>query len=222
MKFIISLLLCSFAVLAFRLHIKTYNLLYGPFHVNLNNIYSCHQQYMDESYWSFYAEYLELELGEDQIEDGPLLYTYHYFHPYRNPSGVFRKVKKIESDSSFTRLFESGLKMKVKISDGDEREIILDIFSLKLYIKLPTIYSSKYHSRHSYRFHLYSIDTLRCIMHKLNEIKRSKNPTWIDKLPYVSYIEEMYSKDPTTFNEAIVRKCGIFIGYLYKPRGELV
>ncbi len=43
---------------------------------------------------SLYAEYLELELGEDQIEDEPLLYTYYYFHPYRDPSAIFRKGEK--------------------------------------------------------------------------------------------------------------------------------
>jgi hypothetical protein len=99
MKFTFCLLLCSLAVLAFRLHLKTYNVLYGPFHANLSNIYSRYRNYEGQFYWSFYTEYLELELGEDQIEEGPQLYTYHYLHPYRYPSTVFQKVKRIETNN---------------------------------------------------------------------------------------------------------------------------
>jgi hypothetical protein len=90
--------------------------------MNLSNIYSCWEKYTaDQSqyHWASYAEYLELELGEGQIEDEPKLYTYHYLHPYRYPSAVFRKVKMIETNSKVQRILHSLLNMEVKNNNGD-------------------------------------------------------------------------------------------------------
>lgn len=84
-----------------------------------------------------------------------------------------------------------------------------------IYIKLPTRLQQNFHAHHPFDFSSYSILTLQCIVKYLQS--KSTYKTWIEKSEYVKYINEEYSKNSTAFNILILSKCGILIGYLYRP-----
>ena len=70
---------------------------------------------------------------------------------------------------------------------------------------------------HSFDFSLYSIRTLQCIAKNLQLNSEITYTTWIEKSEYIKYISEEYSKNSTRFNILVLSKCGILIGYLYRP-----
>ncbi|CAF1199010.1 unnamed protein product [Adineta ricciae] len=86
-----------------------------------------------------------------------------------------------------------------------------------IYVKLPTRAQTRFHERLPFDFSLYSVRTLRCIVSKLSNGSESVHQTWIEKSEYVKYINEQYSKNSVQFNTLVISKCGIVIGYLYRP-----
>ncbi|CAF1108642.1 unnamed protein product [Adineta ricciae] len=89
-----------------------------------------------------------------------------------------------------------------------------------IYVKLPTRAQTRFHERLPFDFSLYSVRTLRCIVSKLSNGSESVHQTWIEKSEYVKYINEQYSKNSVQFNTLVISKCGIVIGYLYRPLYE--
>ncbi|CAF3731146.1 unnamed protein product [Rotaria socialis] len=41
--------------------------------------------------------------------------------------------------------------------------------------------------------------------------------TWLEKSIYIETIEQIYNRNSTEFNRKVIIKCGILIGYLYRP-----
>ena len=90
----------------------------------------------------------------------------------------------------------------------------------KIYVKLPTRTQKYIHTRFPFHFQSYSISALKCIVKYLPFDSMLTYRTWIEKSDYVNYINEQYEKNPTQFNMAVLTKCGILIGFLYRPFGE--
>ena len=90
----------------------------------------------------------------------------------------------------------------------------------KIYVKLPTRGQKYAHTRFPFHFQRYSILTLKCIVKNLPLNLTSTDRTWIEKSEYVNYINEQYEKNSTQFNMAVLTKCGVLIGFLYRPVGE--
>ena len=86
-----------------------------------------------------------------------------------------------------------------------------------IYVKLPSRSQTNFHARHPFRFSSFSIRTLRCIVKQL----QSHSPDWIEKSEYLKYINEQYAANSTRFNVLVLSKCGILVGYLYRPVYDL-
>jgi hypothetical protein len=92
--------------------------------------------------------------------------------------------------------------------------------NLNIYVKLPTRSQNNFHAHHPFHFSSYSIRTLQCIAKTLQLKSEIIYKTWVEKSEYVKYINEEYAKNSTLFNILVLTKCGILIGYLYRPMYE--
>jgi hypothetical protein len=86
-----------------------------------------------------------------------------------------------------------------------------------IYVKLSASSQKHFHAHLPFTFSSYSIRTLRCIAKHLQANSELTYRTWIEKSEYVEYINQEYSKNSTLFNKLVLTKCGILVGYLYRP-----
>jgi len=91
---------------------------------------------------SFDKEYLQIEVGEDKIDDDPLhIYGVYYRHPkYEKLLYTFNPIK----EQSIANL------------------------PIQLLVKLPTNLRSYFHKRLPYHFELFNSNTLKCIAQQIN------------------------------------------------------
>jgi hypothetical protein len=90
----------------------------------------------------------------------------------------------------------------------------------QIYVKLPTRSQQHFHAHLPFHFSSYSILTLQCIVKNLQSNSETTYETWLEKSEYVKYIYDEYTKNSTRFNMLVLTKCGILIGYLYRPMYE--
>jgi hypothetical protein len=182
-----------------------YNALAGPFHLTLDQFSIRLDEYnqlnFDEdpsrsSWFLFHHEYLQIELSENQIEQEE-----------ENILNIF------SDDSPNGRLLYTLNRVK-------ELNIVINLHPNKLYVKLPSADKGHFHSQHPYRFRSFTIRTLRCIVRQL-DISPNEYMKWIEKSMYIKTIEQIYAQNATAFNIKVITQCGILLGYLYRPQGEI-
>ena len=90
-----------------------------------------------------------------------------------------------------------------------------------MYVKLPTRTVTYFHRRFPFDFRLFTTSTLRCIVKRLVSDSDTNLNRWVEKAEYVQFINEEYAHNATRFNSLVLSKCGILVGYLYRPVHEL-
>ena len=183
---------------------RVYNAWNGPFPMNLNRF----RHYLDtyynpidyHSYFPFhryflYREYIQVELGENVIDQNAsnILRVFHGHHAYGKLLYTFHPIRESTFDTSEMSLF-------VKFAGDDQ---------------------SDSQRRYTYHFQSFSTKTLRCIVEQLT-IPSEEYMYWPEKSLYIKKIEQIYNRNSKVFNRRVIRKCGILIGYLYRPRNEYV
>ncbi|CAF1070047.1 unnamed protein product [Rotaria sordida] len=205
LKYKCIFLLLLIPILCFlKCHTRIYNAWVGPFHLNLDSfiehwkIYSGDLE-IERSFlvglFSFDKEYLQIELGENQINNDTYnMYFVYFRHPmYNQLLYTFDPIK----ESSITNL------------------------SKKLFVKLPTYLTSHFHKRHPYRFEQFNSNTLKCIIRQL-DISSEVDNIKLMKSMHIKIIEEIYDQNATEFNMKVINQCGILLGYLYDCQNEIV
>jgi hypothetical protein len=185
-----SLLSIIFILCWFQCHNSIYNAWVGPFHFNRDKFIDHLKVHYGNaplkrlpllSLFSFDKEYLQIELGEDQI-DGNLKRIYRAYYRHftdGNLLNIFYRIK----DQSMTTLPK------------------------KLFVKLPTSLQSHFH----YRFELFSLNTLKCIVRQIGIPSNSI---------HIEAIKKIYAQNATDFNMKTIIKCGILLGYIHDYRTE--
>ncbi len=185
-------------------HTRVYNSWAGPFHLNLDEFITHWKVYSGNisiersflsNFFSLDKEYLQIELGENQIDDNPK----HIFRVYRNYS-------------SHT---------KVLYTYNPIKEPNMITLPMQLFVKLPTNLQSRFHKRLPYRFELFKSDTLICIAQQMG-ISPEVYYSNFKNFRHIQLIEEYYDRNATDFNMKVISKCGILIGYLYDYPTEVV
>ncbi|CAF1047423.1 unnamed protein product [Rotaria sordida] len=205
LKYKCIFLLLLIPILCFlKCHTRIYNAWVGPFHLNLDSfiehwkIYSGDLE-IERSFlvglFSFDKEYLQIELGENQIDNDTYnMYFVYFRHPmYNQLLYTFNPIK----ESSITNL------------------------SKKLFVKLPTYLTSHFHKRLPYRFEQFNSNTLKCIIRQL-DISSEVDNIKLMKSMHIKIIEEIYDQNATEFNMKVINQCGILLGYLYDCQNEIV
>ncbi|CAF2115355.1 unnamed protein product [Rotaria magnacalcarata] len=190
----ILLVIMLVGMIFFQLHIRIYNSIFGPFHFNLID-FAQHVNAYQNNY-----SYVSL-LGRKeyvQLELGENMFL--------DPISKYAIIK--QYFDRITRNYHIATYKRIR--------------KPSIYVKLPTASQSRYHTRLPFHFKSYTIRTLQCIVRSLPSNSADTYQTWVEKSEYVRYIDDQYTKNSTEFNEAVLTKCGVLIGYLYRPKGEIV
>ena len=203
LRLIFAHLFISIALLIiFRCPSGMYNFWNGPFPINLKQFREHVETYYNAHGYKalfsfrpvlFQPEYFQVELGVGTIE----LRSMKAYSKYSDPptQGILLQI--------FDQVPESTIGKP----------------TITLYIRFPAygqLYSTQ---RYPYRFQSFSIQTLRCIVKQIG-IPSKEFSSWPEKAIYVKKIEEIYDRNPSLFNEKVIKKCGILLGYLFYPWGE--
>ena len=197
------LLLCALGIFLMQFHIQIYNVIAGPFHLNQKQLATKLQLFnqnlssLSLSRWfSLPKEYLQIEIGEGHLQrDRP------------NALRVF--------DDEYTRktiLATIHIVKEPTIADGLSPD--------RFFIKLASETQSHGRVRLPYQFHAFTIRALRCAVRKLS-VGSTVYRTWLEKPMFVRAVEKHNAANPTHFNTVVAPACGMLIGYLYRPKGEL-
>jgi len=150
---------------------------------------------IDYKSFFFQSEYIQIELGKNVINQSTknTLRVFYGHHSYGKLLYTFNRVQ----------------------------EPTIDTQDMTLFVKFASHEQSYSQKRYSYHFQSFNINTLRCIVEQL-AISSTEFMRWPEKSIYIERIEQIYNKNPEVFNRKVIRKCGILIGYLYRPRNEYV
>ena len=197
---------CALVLLLCQCHSRVYNALAGPFHLNIDQLVTeldkfngvqIGEQPVQIDWFSFDREYFQVELGENAVEldekDELNMFSSNPFS--RRLLNIFSPVKEITISSV--------------------------VYPDHLYIKLPSLSQHYFHTRLPYRFQSFSIASLRCIVRHLG-VSPHEYIQWPEKSMYITAVEQIYNRNATEFNMKVIKKCGVFVGYLYRPIGEKV
>jgi hypothetical protein len=83
----------------------------------------------------------------------------------------------------------------------------------QLYIKLPSFSAEQFYTRFLFKFDMFNMLTLRCVVHELG-VQQTTYETWSEKKFYVQWIEKNYAANITDFNTAMLTRCGLLLGRL--------
>ena len=193
-----------FALVIFltQYHIQMYNIIAGPFHLNHKQLVAHLKVYQQEpsssrsDWFSWPKQYLQIEIGENHIErDKPCAQRVYSFDQYT--SMILASMYHIKEPTIGWHL-----------SPG------------RFFITLVNEIRKHRRIRSPYRFEAFKIRTLRCAVRHLG-FRRAEYRTWLEKSVYVRSIEKRYRENATVFNTVVAPACGMFIGYLYRPKGEI-
>lgn len=201
---IFAYLFISFVILIiFRCPNQLYNTWKGPFPMNLKQF----RNHLETNYdllgykalfsfrsFFFQPEYLQVALGVDAIDSN--------------------------SVNSFSVFSESGSQGFPLHRFDRVVESTIDTLNMALYIKFAANGRPYSKLRYPYRFQSFDIETLRCIVKQVG-IPTKEFLSWPEKVTYVKRIEEIYKQNASLFNEKVIKKCGILVGYLYEPSNEV-
>ena len=147
-----------------QLHTQIYNALAGPFHLNQRQLVTQLQLYHQDlsvspllRWFSLHEEYLQIEIGEDQLE--------------RNPPKVLRVF-----DDEYTRK-----SILATIHIVKEPSIAGSLLPDRFFIRLASEKQSHTRARLPYHFEAFTIRTLRCAVRQLG-VRPSDYITWVDKI----------------------------------------
>ncbi|CAF1270978.1 unnamed protein product [Adineta steineri] len=190
--FIFLLLWTAIGAFFFQLHVQVYNVVFGPFHFNQKQFVQYVNQYKSEQ--SFFSQFGRIEYIQVELNEDNIqnsISKYDTIRRYSNP-----------------RTRDNHIATYKKIKHP------------KIYVKLPTNSQKYFHVHHPIHFQSYSIQTLQCIVRNLPLHSAYTYRTWTEKSEYIQYINKEYAKNSTEFNKAVLTKCGVLIGYLYRPLYE--
>ncbi|CAF1228873.1 unnamed protein product [Rotaria sordida] len=190
-SFILLLISTLIGTIFFQLHIQVFNSIFGPFHLNLEQFIQHVNNFKSQQSSSRFWKIEYIQVELNENNIQQSFNTYDIIRQYSDP---------------VTRQYSIATYKKVQYPD--------------IYVKLPTSTQEYFHAQFPFRFHLYSIRTLKCIVKNLPSDSEMTHRSWVEKIDYVKYIKKQYDKNSTQFNRAILTKCGILIGYLYRPRNE--
>ncbi|CAF2057228.1 unnamed protein product [Rotaria magnacalcarata] len=191
-------------LLIFQCYNRVYNSWKGPFPMNLNqfrnHLITNYNSFGYNSLFSFrwlyfQPDYLQIELDENVIDETVINTPRMFYGHY--------------SHGVLLYLFNQVLSPTI---DGSQ---------MALYIKFASYEQSYSQIRYPYNFQSFNMNTLRCIARQLN-IPSREFSRWSEESKHIQNIEEIYNKNPKVFNKKVIKKCGIIIGYLYKPTGEYI
>ena len=200
---LLCLLLCAVCVFSIQLRTQIYNAIGGPFHLNQTQL-AKHLQIYNQGlspssllrWFSLHEEYLQIEIGEDRVE--------------RMQSKVPRVF-----DDEYTRKTTLASIHRIK-----DLRIARSLSPDRFFIRLADETQSHTRARLPYHFDAFTIRTLRCAVRQLG-VRPSDYITWVEKSIYVQTIERRYAENAAHFNRLVAPACGMLIGYLYRPQGEL-
>ncbi|CAF3698989.1 unnamed protein product [Rotaria sordida] len=192
---LILLLVCILiGTIFFRLHIQVYNTIFGPFYFNQEQFVEYVNRYEKDQ--SILSQFWKIEYIQVELNENNI----------QNPLSKYDTIRRFSNPR--TRLNHIATYKRIKHP--------------AIYVKLPTHSRTQFHARHRFHFQSYSIRTLQCIVRNLPLGSIDTYRTWIEKSEYVQHINKEYAKNSTEFNKAVLTKCGILIGYLYRPIKNLV
>jgi hypothetical protein len=189
--FILLLICILIGIIFFRLHIQVYNTIFGPFHFNEEQFVEYVNKYKYEEDQSFLSRLWKIEYIQVELNENNI----------QNPVSKYDTIRKFSDPR--TRRDHIATYKRIKRP--------------AIYVKLPTHSQKHFHAHHQIRFQSYSIRTLQCIIKNLPSSSTATYQTWIEKSDYIQFINKEYTKNSTEFNKAVLTKCGILIGYLYRP-----
>ncbi|CAF0912905.1 unnamed protein product [Adineta steineri] len=190
--FIFLLLWALFDAFFFQLQVQVYNAIFGPFHFNQKQFVEYVNQYKNDQ--SYLPQFGRIEYIQVELNEDNIqnsISKYDTIRRYSNP-----------------RTRDNHIATYKKITHPS------------IYVKLPTTSQKRFHLHHPIHFQLYSIQTLQCIVRNLPFNSAYTYRTWTEKSEYIQYINKEYEKNSTEFNKAVLTKCGVLIGFLYRPRYE--
>ena len=189
--FLLFLGFALFVSVFMRTHVYLYNQLLGPFHAD-QEVLAIHVNNYDQQ-----APWWSLREEYFQVELGK------------------EKIWNSNSSDETIRTF----------SDPETRQHHTATFKRvhrpSIYVKLPTPSVKYFHHQFPFDFRLFTASTLRCIVKRLASHSNTTFKQWIEKTESVQFINEDYARNVTRFNALVLSKCGIFVGYLYRPVYEL-
>ncbi|CAF3564289.1 unnamed protein product [Rotaria sp. Silwood1] len=186
----ILLLICTLTgTIFFRLHIQVYNTILGPFYYNQEQFIEYVNRYQQDQ--SFLSRFWKIEYIQVELNENNV----------QNPLSTYDTIRQFSDPR--TRRNHIATYKRIKRP--------------AIYVKLPTHSRKQFHARHRFHFKSYSIRTLQCIIRNLPSSSTDIYRTWIEKSDYIQHINTEYTKNSTEFNKAVLTKCGILIGYLYRP-----
>ncbi|CAF4047812.1 unnamed protein product, partial [Adineta steineri] len=92
----------------------------------------------------------------------------------------------------------------------------IDTQDITVFVKFAVNDPFYWQIRYPYDFQSFTISTLECIVKQLT----NSSTEYIhksDKPIYSNQIEQIYNENPEVFNKKVIKKCGIMIGYRYRP-----
>ncbi|CAF3796000.1 unnamed protein product [Rotaria sordida] len=200
----ITLFLYFVVLLIFQCHNRVYNAWEGPFpmdlyqfrnHLNMNYNLFGFKSFFSFRWFLFQPEYIQIELGKNVI-DQSIENTFRVFY------GHYSYEKLLYT---FNRVVEP----------------MIDTSHMPLFIKFYAYKQSYPQIHYPYRFQSLNINTLRCIGKQLG-ISSREFIHWSEKSICSEKIEQIYKQNPSVFNIKAISKCGIVIGYLYRPTNEFI
>ncbi|CAF1494059.1 unnamed protein product [Didymodactylos carnosus] len=186
-KYLFMMLITTILIaILLKCHTVVYNYLFGPFHMNIEQFQEYLKLYKTRNYsWTyslFREDLIQIELGENQLENR----NYREQYYFNKLISSYKMVKQIKIKST--------------------------LYPNNLYVRLPAKHNFYFNKKIPYKFHKFSIKTLRCIVKNLNSYEYQ---SWLEKSDYIKFINEKYLNNSFEFNELVITKCGIYIGYLY-------
>lgn len=187
-------------LLVFQCHNLLYNSWNGPFsknreefrnHLETNyNLFG--YEYLLSFRWLFFEhEYIQIELGEDTID--------------QNPENSLKMFYANKIDGRLSHRLNRILEPAVNNSN------------MTVFIKTAVYKLFYFPFCYSYCFESFNINTLQCIAKQL-DILPAEFLRWHEKSMYVEKIKLIYNQNPKVFNDKLILKCGILVGYLQKPK----
>lgn len=176
----------------FQLHIPIFNSMFGPFHFNLGDFIQHVNTYKEGS--TFIS----------------LLWRKEYIQVELGENSILNALDRYSIIQQYSDL-------------STRRDHIATYRRLRIpciYVKFPSMSQKRSHIRFPFHFMSYSIQTLQCIVRHLPSNSAVIYRTWSEKSDYIRYINKEYANNATKFNKAVLEKCGVFIGYLYRLKDE--
>ncbi|CAF4998524.1 unnamed protein product [Rotaria sp. Silwood1] len=182
---------------------RVYNAWRGPFLMNLeefrNYLEINYDSFGYKSFFSFHwlyfsPEYIHIEFGKNVIDSS--------------------------ANNSFQYTYRQAIYGRVTYTYNRVIEPTINKRYTRLYLKFVSYEKLKHQIYHPYQFQSLNINTLQCIVEQLN-VSTKEVLDWHNKSLYIKKIEDIYNSNSSVLSMTLSSKCGIVIGYFYKPKNEI-